>query len=127
MWDGRPTVKFLQSLSPSDVRVSLTRSLSRFDAAAWVHDSDDINRAISLVTNVDSVAPLGRENQFRPAPYAEIVRLTSEDLEYLKTHTLNDHILFEIAVERGLIPPLDKDFADAEFERTAQRLGFVLP
>ena len=127
LWDGRPTAKFLQSLSPSDVRVSLTRSLSRFDAAAWVHDSDDINRAISRVTNVDSVAPLGHENQFRPAPYAEIVRLTSEDLAYLKSHTLNDHILFEIAVERGLIPPLDKDFADAEFERTAQRLGFVLP
>lgn len=127
LWDGRPSESFLKSLSPSDIRVSLSRSLSRFDAAAWVHDADAMAQAISHVTGVDAVAPLGRENEFRSAPYADTVCLTSADLDHLNRNALNDHILFDIAVDRGLIPPLDPDFADAEFERTAERLGFILP
>lgn len=126
-WNGLPSKSYLKSLSPSDVRLSLTRSLSRFDAAAWVHDADAMEQAIRRVTNVDSVAPLGRNNQFRSAPYSETIRLTPEDLENINRSALNDHILFDIAVDKGLIPTLDPDFADAEFERTAERLGFVLP
>ena len=127
LWDGRPTAKYFQSLSPSDVRSSLTRSLSRFDAAAWAHDSDAMSRAISRVTNVPAAPSLGRENEYRSAPFAETVRLTPEDLANINRNAQRDQILFDISVELGLIPPLDKDFADAEFERTAERLGFVLP
>ncbi len=127
LWNGQPSAKFLNSLSPTDVRLSLSRSLSRFDAAAWVHDSDAMSHAISHVTNVDSVALLGRENQYEPLSDVDLVRLQPSDLEHLKRHAHDDHLLFEIAAEQGLIPPLDPDIADAEFERTAQRLGFVLP
>lgn len=127
LWDGRPSAEFLKSLSTSEVRLSLTRSLSRFEAAAWVHDSDAMNQAISRVTNVNSAAPLRRENEFRSAPFTDAIRLTSDDLKHIKRNAHNDQLLLDIAVERGLIPPLDSDHADAEFERTAQRLGFVLP
>lgn len=127
MWDGRPSAKFLKSLSPADIRQSLSRSLSRFDAAAWAHDSDAMGRAIGRVTGVDSVAPLGHENQFASASFTETVRLTATNLDHLNRNAASDHILFDAAVDQGLIPPLDPDFADAEFERTAERLGFVLP
>jgi hypothetical protein len=127
LWNGLPSHKFLKSLSPSEVRHSLSRSLSRFDAAAWAHDSDAMVRAIGLSTGVEAVSPMGRENEFGPAPGVETIRLTSTDLEQLNRNARYDQILIDIAVDQGLIPPLDPDFADAEFERTAQRLGFVLP
>jgi hypothetical protein len=84
-------------------------------------------RAIGLSTGVEAVSPMGRENEFGPAPGVETIRLTSTDLEQLNRNARYDQILIDIAVDQGLIPPLDPDFADAEFERTAQRLGFVLP
>ncbi len=127
LWNGRPSREFRESLSPAELRLSLTRSLSRFDAAAWVHDSDAMSRAIGRVTRVESVVPLGRENQYRPLSDVEVIRLTSADLEHLNRIADSEKILFDIAVDQGLIPPLDPDFADAEFERTAERLGFVLP
>jgi hypothetical protein len=127
LWNGLPSEKFLKSLSPSEVRSSVSRSLSRFDAAAWAHDSDAMVRAIGLSTGIEKVSPPGRENQFESAPSVETIRLTSADLKHLTRIAQTDQILISVAVEKGLIPPLDPDFADAEFEKTAQRLGFILP
>jgi len=127
LWNGRPSMEYLDSLTPTQTRNSLTRSLKRFDAAAWAHDSDAMSRAISKVTNVQSVAPLGRENQFEFLPEVQTTFLTSDDVVQLNRIAKNEKVLINIAVDQGLIPPLDQDFADAEFERTAQRLGFALP
>jgi hypothetical protein len=127
LWNGRPTGKYIDSLSPTQVRQSLTRSLLRFDAAAWSHDSEAMEAAIRRVTKVHSIAPIERQNQFEPLPDAETTHLTSEDLAHLNRIADDEKLLLNLAVDRGLIPPIDSDFADAEFENTAQRLGFVLP
>lgn len=127
LWNGQPSGEFRASLSRAELRLSLSRSLSRFDAAAWVHDSGAMIRAIGQITGVESVVPLGHENQYRPLSDGESIRLTSDDLAELNRTADSEKVLIDIAVDLGLIPPLDPDFADAEFERTAKRLNFVLP
>jgi hypothetical protein len=126
-WNGRPTGEFLDSLSPAQARRSLTRSFQRFDAAAWSHDSDAMRIAISRVANVQSVAPIRHENQYVSLSDEQTTRLTVEDLTHLNRIADDEKVLFDIAVGEGLIPPLDPDFADAEFEKNAKRLGFILP
>jgi hypothetical protein len=127
LWNGRPTGEYLDSLTPGEVRDSLTRSLTRFDAAAWVHDSDAMDKAISHITQREVTAPIGRENEFTESPDFHITHLSQDDLAQLERIADSDKILFDIAVDHGLISPMDSAFADDEFERTARRLGFTLP
>jgi hypothetical protein len=126
-WNGVPKQKYLDTLSSRDLTSKLAQSFARFDAAAWAHDQPAMREAIRLVTGNDGTSEIRRENVFRTVETTKPTTLSSDDLQQLDRLVAEEKLFFKTAVDRGLIPPLDPDIADSEFERTAQRLDFDLP
>ena len=127
LWDGRPSIACVRALNQTETRKMLSRTLGRFDSAAWAHDSESMTTSIEKIVGKPMVSEIGRENLFEVESKTKPTVLTADDLVQLDRIAAADRVLFETAVDKGLIAPLDQDFADAEFERTAQRLGFTLP
>jgi hypothetical protein len=124
-WNGVATSKYLDTLSTRELRSALTKSLTRFDAAAWAHDEVAMRDAIRRVTGGTGVAATRRENVFGTVETTKPTILSREDLEFLDQLALEENLLINAAVERGLIPPISKEVADEEFETTAKRLGYA--
>lgn len=125
MWHGVPRRQYIDTLSSKEIHTRLDQSLSRFDAAAWVHDPQAMRDSIRLVTGREFESGSRRENVFSPMELTKPTTLSRDDLRQLDRIAADEKLLISLAVDRGLIPPISKEKADEEFENTAKRLGFA--
>jgi hypothetical protein len=124
-WNGVPGVQFMNALTARELTTGLEQSLARFDAAAWAHDQPAIRDAIQQMTGTVIPAETRRENVFRTVETTKPTTLTADDLQHLNRLAAEEELLFSIAIDRGLIPPISTETADEQFEATAKRLGYA--
>jgi hypothetical protein len=124
-WNGVVNIKYMNTLTTHEIRSGLEKSLARFDAAAWAHDDRAMRDAIRLVTGGTGIPSIRRENVFRTVETTKPTILSREDLRFLDQVAVDELLLINLAIDRGLIPPISKDLADEEFEKTAKRLGYA--
>jgi hypothetical protein len=116
----------LLSLSDEELRAGVRRTMRRFGAVAWIHDETGVLEAIRTVTG-SLLAELPRENTF-DGKQRDVARLTvtPDDRRLLEESARLDQLVVDVAEECGHVKRLQPDEADAMFELTATRLGFVL-
>jgi hypothetical protein len=116
----------IRTRTDTELTEGLRVTLRRFGAAAWLHDSVAVLRAIETVTGT-AVSELPRENVFEEKDYEPArIRLTAEDRRLLQESARRDSLVHRVAEDLGLVPALPDGEADDIFERAALRLGFTL-
>jgi hypothetical protein len=127
-WNNRNAhSKLLENYTQKQLVKQLEVGFKRIQLAEWVHDSEALRTLPSrAVGRVAPRAKLQTANTVHPEQRAREISLDAEALKKLDEITLKSQPVFDVAVNAGLISPLEKDKADELFENGAKRLGFKL-
>jgi hypothetical protein len=113
-------------MSEREIAPILEKSMTRFSAAAWLHQPQGIIDAISKVTgNPDAM--LSRENEFKRSELYKEEVITQESLILLEEARKKDRIVFKIATDLGILTDGLTMDEDEIFQKSIQKLGFRLP
>jgi len=109
-----------------EISRALEKSLSRFSAAGWLHQSAGIIDAIVKISGNPN-ASLPKENEFKKSESYKVETISRESLNILEDIRKKESILFKVATDVGILT--DKLMQDEEeiFQKSAQKLGFKFP
>jgi hypothetical protein len=125
MGTSRKWVTQIDNAHESEVRSSIQHSIKRFKAASWVEDDKSFSKAIKelfgerdMKINIPKLNVFEANSKFRP----EVI--SKQSVEIMEELSRKDQIVFESAMNEGILSEEMKFNKEEAFSDTKKRLGF---
>lgn len=122
----REWISRIDNSPKTEIRNSLEKSMKRFTAASWVHDSESQAVAIKkLFGDKDIKINIPTLNEFDKSTNYQSEIISKQSVELMEEISRKDQIVFESAINAGIISeniPFNKDEI---FFNSRKRLGYM--
>lgn len=116
----------LEKYGESYIRNALDLGLQRIQVAEWLHNKAGMATILDRALSRPIASKMPKVNEVLEQQVENPIQLSADDHARLSKIAQQSQIVFDIAVDQGLIAALSTDEADQEFEIASKRLGFKL-